>query len=326
MSQQGKIRYYFCVGNRRIDELIISRRDFSKATIGAGATLAVAGRASFALPNPLIYRTIPSSGEKIPVLGVGTNRYGVGADAELRAPLKAALAKFHELGGTVIDTAPGYRTSEKVLGELIAQLGVNDDLFIATKVDVEGRDESAQRMHDSFSRLNRSRMDLMQVHDFRGWEESIPLMQEWKAEGHIRYVGITTSRASQYDLMEHVMKKFDLDFVQVNLSIANQRTSADRILPLAGDRGTAVLVNRPFGGGGVFGLLSKTTIPDWAEEIEVSSWAQFLLKYVLSHSQVTCAIPGMTKERHVVDNFGAAVGILPSLSQRAQMEAFFDTL
>ena len=304
----------------------ISRRAFSKATIGAGALLAVGDSQALAGSNSLISKSIPSSGEQIPVIGIGTNHFGVGNDVELRTPLRAALSKFHELGGTVIDTAPVYRTSEMVLGELIDELGINNDFFMATKVDVEGRDECVQRMHGSFKRLNKASMDLMQVHNFKGWEDSIPLMLEWKAEGHIRYVGITTSRESQYALMEDVMKQFDLDFIQVNLTLASQRKSADRILPLASDRGMAVLVNRPFGGGGVFRVLSKTSIPDWAVEIDATSWGQFLLKYVLSHPAVTCAIPGMTKEHHVADNLGAAVGVMPSASQRAQMEAFFDGL
>ena len=304
----------------------ISRREFNRAAIGAGAIVALGPATVLARQSPLISRPIPSSGETIPIIGVGTNRYGVGDDVELRAPLKAALKTFHELGGMVIDTAPGYRSSEIVLGELMLDLGINDQMFVATKVDVEGRDACTERMQRSLNRFHSSSMDLMQVHNFTGWEQALPVMQEWKEEGRLRYIGVTTSRTRQYELMENVMNKFDLDFIQINYSLAGQRTAASRILPLAADQGTAVLVNRPFGGGGVFKQLSRTTIPEWAAGIGVSSWAQFLLKYVLSHPAVTCAIPGMTKQHHVVDNLDAARNEMPSASERQQMESFFDSL
>jgi aryl-alcohol dehydrogenase-like predicted oxidoreductase len=306
--------------------LSISRREFNRTAVGAGAIIALGQGTALARQSPLISRPIPSSGETIPIIGVGTNRYGVGDDAELRAPLRTALQTFHELGGTVIDTAPGYRSSEIVLGELMVDLGINDEMFVATKVDVEGRDACAERMQRSLRRFNSSSMELMQVHDFTGWEEALPVMQEWKEEGRLRYIGITTSRSRQYELMEKVMNQFDLDFIQINYSLANQRKAASRILPLAADQGTAVLVNRPFGGGGVFKQLSKTAIPEWADEIGVSSWGQFLLKYVLSHPAVTCAIPGMTKQHHVIDNLVAANNEMPSSTERRKMESFFDNL
>lgn len=304
----------------------ISRREFNRTAVGAGAIIALGQGTALARQSPLISRPIPSSGETIPIIGVGTNRYGVGDDAELRAPLRTALQTFHELGGTVIDTAPGYRSSEIVLGELMVDLGINDEMFVATKVDVEGRDACAERMQRSLRRFNSSSMELMQVHDFTGWEEALAVMQEWKDEGRLRYIGITTSRSRQYELMEKVMNQFDLDFIQINYSLANQRKAASRILPLAADQGTAVLVNRPFGGGGVFKQLSKTAIPEWADEIGVSSWGQFLLKYVLSHPAVTCAIPGMTKQHHVIDNLVAANNEMPSSAERRKMESFFDNL
>lgn len=304
----------------------ISRRNFNKAAIGASALFALGPRHLIAADETLLSRSIPSTGETIPIVGVGTNRYGVGADDELRAPLRAALQTFHDLGGTVIDTAPGYRSSEVVLGELMSDLNINNDLFVATKVDVEGAEACAERMQGSLARLNSTSMDLMQVHNFIGWEEALPVMQEWKKDGRIRYIGITTSRKRQYELMEKVMTQFDLDFIQVNYSLANQRESAERIIPLAADRGMAVIVNRPFGGGAAFRMLSKASIPEWAGDFGVSSWGQFLLKYVLSHPAVTCAIPGMTKQHHVVDNLVAARSPLPTNRQRGQMEKFFKQL
>jgi aryl-alcohol dehydrogenase-like predicted oxidoreductase len=306
-------------------KMAISRRDFTKAGLGAGALLTLGG-ALRAEHHEMLKKAIPSSGELIPAIGVGTNRYGVGGDRKARRPLKAALARFHKLGGTVIDTAPGYRSSEAVLGELIAELGIADDLFMATKVDERGNDEQNERMSRSLRLLKYQTVDLMQCHNLVGWESAIPLMREWQEEGRIRYVGITSSREHQYELMEKIMKTHDLDFIQINYSLADQRLSEQRLLPLAADRGMAVLVNRPFGGGGVFGKLGNTAFPEWAHEFGATTWGQFLLKYVLSHPAVTGAIPGMTKVDHVVDNMGAGLGRLPTTAERKQQEEFFDAL
>lgn len=302
-----------------------TRRQFTKLSIGSGAALALGPVPALADEN-LMLKAIPASGEKIPVIGVGTNRYGVGNDAEKRAALREALAKFHELGGTVVDTAPMYGSSEPVLGELIASLGIRDDLFMATKVDVDGTSQQAARMEQSFSRLKYRKVDLMQCHNLVDWQNAIPVMREWQQEGRVRYVGITSSRERQYEEMEQIMKKHDLDFIQINYSLADQRLSDQRLLPLAADRGMAVLVNRPFGGGDVFGKLQKTSIPDWAQAFGAESWAQFLLKYVISHPAVTAAIPGMTKARHVSDNMRAGLGRLPTPAERQRQEAFFDAL
>lgn len=304
----------------------ISRRDFTKAGFAAAALSGTGLPLVSAAENNLIRRAIPSSGESIPIVGVGTNRYGVGNDSELREPLRDALAKFHELGGTVIDTAPGYRSSEMVLGDLIDELGIREDLFMATKIDQKTRDDNEARFEQSTQLLEFSTIDLLQCHNLVGWETAIPQMQGWKEEGRIRYVGITTSRDNQYELMERIMKSHQLDFVQINYSLADQRESAERLLPLAQSRGMAVLINRPFGGGNVFAKLAKTTLPDLAADIDCDSWGQFLLKYVLSHPAVTCAIPGMTKTRHVEDNMMAAVGRMPNAEQRRAQETFFDAL
>ena len=301
-----------------------TRRGVIKAALAAsGLSLA---RLPHAAAITLERRSIPSTGEKIPIVGVGTNRYGVGNSESERAPLRETLQRFHALGGTVIDTAPMYRSSETVLGELIDELGIGDDLFMATKVDREGHTENVARMERSLRLLKYPTIDLMQCHNLIGWREAIPLMKEWKESGRIRYVGVTTSSAEQYGDFERIMRDHDLDFIQVNYSLANQRIAADRLLPLAADRGMAVLLNRPFGGGGIFSKLSAIELPDWAADFDCSSWGQFLLKYALSHPAVTAAIPGMTKSRHVDDNLGAAQGRMPNAAQRAQQEAFFDAL
>ena len=304
----------------------ISRRNFAKTTFAACGLIAAGGPAALAAPATVIKRRIPSSGELIPIMGLGTNRYGVGPSAEARAPLRDALARFHERGGTIIDTAPGYRTSESVLGDLVNDLGIRSDLFLATKVDREsGRDDSLAQTRDSATRLQTDTIDLMQVHSLRDWERNIPLLQELKQDGRFRYVGVTTSRSSQYAEMEKAMHRHELDFIQVDYSL-EQREAAERLLPLAADRGMAVMLNRTFGGGRIFEAVGSQPLPEWTGDLQIASWAQFLLKYALSHPAATVAIPGMTKAKHIDDNFGAAQGPMPDAGQRRQMEIFFDAL
>ena len=304
----------------------MTRREFNKIGLGVATTLGLAGGGAVAGPGGMMKKPIPSSGEMIPVIGLGTNRYGVDASAEARQPLRAALRRFAELGGTVIDTAPMYRTSESVLGDLIADLGIRDELFIATKTDREGgTSETDAQMRSSLGRLRTKTFDLMQVHNLRGWREALAVMRDWKDEGRIRYIGITTSRASQYEEFEKVMRAEDLDFVQLNYSV-EQRDSAGRLMPLAADRGMAVMINRAFGGGRIFNAVGAQPVPGWAREFDCSSWAQLLLKYALSHPAATVAIPGMTKVRHVEDNMLAGHGRLPDAAEREKIEAFYDTL
>ena len=288
------------------------------AALGAGR--AMAG------PEHLIRKAIPSSGEMVPVIGLGTNRYGVGDDGQKRAVLRAALARFHELGGTVIDTAPSYRSSETVLGDLIADLGIRDDLFIATKADEDGGAEAtAAQMEDSRRKLKTKSFDLMQVHNLKGWKNALPEMREWKQEGRVRYVGMTTSRAQQYEEFEKVLRQEELDFIQINYSL-EQREAAERILPLAADKGVAVIINRAFGGGRIFEKVGDQPLPEWARAFGCGSWAQFLLKYAIGHPAATLCIPGMTKLHHVDDNLRAAHGRLPDADERKRQEAFYNSL
>ena len=303
----------------------VTRREFNKTALLAGGAIALGGSSSIAAAENVIRKAIPSSGEEIPIVGLGTNRYGVGTSDEARKPLRAALNRFRELGGTVIDTAPSYRTSESVLGDLIADLGIRDDLFVATKADQSSSEAVSGQIQESLGKLKTNSFDLMQVHNLRGWQESLPVMREWKAEGRIRYIGITTSNARQYTEFEKVMRQEDLDFVQLNYSL-EQREAAERLLPLAADRGMAVMVNRGFGGGRIFDVVGERPVPDWAGEFDCSSWAQFLLKYALSHPAATVAIPGMTKTKHVEDNMLAARGRLPNEEERRRMESFYDAL
>lgn len=302
----------------------ITRREFTRASLAA--VTVIAGPGAIAGSKPMITKRIPSSGEAIPVIGLGTNRYGVDGSEAARAPLRDALRRFHALGGTVIDTAPMYRTSENVLGDLIASLGIRDDLFIATKTDkTGGREETNAQMQGSQEKLETRTFDLMQVHNLLGWQAALPVMREWKQKGRIRYIGITTSREAQYEDFEQVMRTEELDFIQVNYSL-EQRASAERLLPLAADRGIAVMINRAFGGGRLFDKVGDQPLPEWAADFDCNSWAQFLLNYAVSHPAATVAIPGMTKVHHVDDNMAAAHGRLPDAEERAKMEQFFDDL
>lgn len=304
----------------------ITRREFTQTTLAAATVAAFSGPAAVAGCAHLVTKKIPSSGESIPVIGLGTNRYGVDGSEAARAPLREALARFHALGGTLIDTAPMYRTSETVLGDLITGLGIRDDLFLATKTDrTGGRTEHDAQMRASLDKLHTETFDLMQVHNLNGWRDALPLMRNWQQDGRVRYVGITTSRENQYEEFEQVMRSEELDFIQVNYSL-EQRKSADRLLPLAADRGVAVIINRAFGGGRLFEKVADQPLPGWAEDFDCTSWAQFLLKYAVSHPAATVAIPGMTKVRHVEDNMRASHGRLPDAAERRRMEEFFDAL
>jgi aryl-alcohol dehydrogenase-like predicted oxidoreductase len=299
----------------------ITRRDFNKAGLGALSLAALGGNA-VAGSTELTRKAIPSTGEMVPIIGLGTNRYG----RRDRTVLHAALKRFHELGGTFIDTAPMYGDSEAVLGDLIEDLGIRDELFIATKADKDpGGDATAAQMQRSQERLRTKTFDLMQVHNLLGTTEALAKMREWQQDGKIRYLGITTSREAQYEEFERVMRAEKLDFIQINYSL-EQRQAAERILPLAADKGVAVIINRAFGGGRIFEKVGKQPLPDWALEFGCQSWAQFLLKYAIGHPAATLSIPGMTKAHHVDDNFGAAHGRLPDAKERQRQEAFFDSL
>lgn len=302
----------------------LTKRSLLKLSL-ASAPLLAAGAQAGTDERSIIQKPIHSSGELIPVVGIGTNRYSVGDSEAERSPLRATLKTFAELGGKVIDTAPGYGSSEEVLGQLIAELGIGSRLFMATKVDREGRQAGIDRMRDSLRKLRMPRVDLMQVHNLRDTRTQLETMFAWKAEGAIRYVGVTTSRQSQHEMLEELMQQHALDFVQLNYSLAD-RAAADRLLPLALERRIAVLVNLPLGRGKLFKAVGESKLPAWAVESGVHSWGQFFLKYVVSHPAVTCAIPGTRKQHHVVDNMGAATGQLFDSAQRARQESLFDTI
>lgn len=284
-----------------------------------------ASRAIGAEPE-LIRRTIPASGETLPAMGIGTSRrYEVEPTPEAIAPLREAVERFVTLGGTVIDTAPSYGTAEDVLGLILSQGNLRDRVFLASKVSARGRDEGRAQIARSFERMRTKSIDLIAVHNLVDTETNLASLRDLKERGRIRYVGVTVWRDDQFPDLESVMKRETLDFIQVNYAV-DSRAAAERILPLAKDRGIAVMTNVPFGRDRLFGMVKGKQLPDWATGFGAGTWPQFFLKYVLGNDAVTCPIPGMAKAAYVEDNCAAASGRLPDPAERKKMEAFIDAL
>jgi aryl-alcohol dehydrogenase-like predicted oxidoreductase len=304
-------------------DLKLSRRQVLTYSAACAATLGASHL--FAQSSPLVLKTIPSSGATIPPVGIGTNRYGEGTDPKERAALLATLKKFRELGGRLIDTAPVYGDSEAVLGSLIAELGIRNDLFLATKTDMSGRVRAKASFRQSSEKLKMDKVELLQVHNLVNAREELAPLRELQAEGKVKYIGITISQTNQFDAAENLMKQEKMDFIQLNYSL-DDRQAAKRLLPLAQDKGLAVLVNLPFGRERLFRATDGKKLPDWASEFDVQSWGQFFLKYIIAHPAVTAAIPGTRREQHVVDNMGAARGRLPDADLRRRQEKFLDDL
>lgn len=303
----------------------LTRRDLIKLSAGASAAGIASGWNPLALAgSPLIKTTIPSSGQKVPAVGLGTVRFRGDPSSADMEPFMQTLKKFYSLGGRLLDTSPNYGNSEEVLGKLLAELGIRDEMFMATKVDRENQSEGIERMEGSFKRLG-GNIDLMQVHNLRGTDVELETMQAWKKEGRFKYIGITTHRDAQHSEIERYMRKYPLDFIQVNYSLAD-RAAADRILPLAQDKGVAVLVNRPFGKGKLFDAVRGVDLPVWAADIDAGSWGQVFLKYIISHPAATIPIPGTSKPHHAEDNLGALAGRLPDQAARKKMEKIMDGL
>jgi diketogulonate reductase-like aldo/keto reductase len=286
-----------------------------------GMMLAAAVGPSRAAASAILTRPIPSSGESLPVVGVGTWRtFDVGPTPADRAPQRDVLRRFTALGGRVVDSSPMYGAAESVVGDLAAELGIGESLFLATKVWTSGREAGIAQMEQSLRKLRARRIDLMQIHNLLDWPVHLRTLRDWKQAGRIRYVGVTHYTASAHAELERVLRSEALDFAQVNYSLG-EREAERRILPLARDRGIAVIVNRPFAEGGLFQRVRGQALPPWAAEIGVESWAQFFLKWILGHPAVTCAIPGTGKPEHLVDNMKAGVGALPDTAMRERMAA-----
>lgn len=285
----------------------------------AGASVLAARRTAAQTGARIHQRKIPSSGEMLPVVGVGTWRtFDVGAQPAGRAPLGEVLRLLFDAGGSVIDTSPMYGSAETVVGDLLTAADARARAFIATKVWTTGRDNGIAQMRSSLRLLKTDRIDLMQIHNLVDWRAHLPTLRAWKAEGRIRYLGITHYTQSAHDELESVMRAENWDFVQINYAL-DDRAVERTLLPLAAERGIAVIVNQPFGGGGLLRKLLSRKLPDWAGEIGATSWAQILLKFVLSNPAVTCVIPGTGRPEHMADNLQAGFGAYPDAALRRKM-------
>jgi len=313
----------------------VTRREALRLGAGALAAGALApgplaqglhAQGRWARVDDLILKAIPSSGEEIPVIGMGTwQTFMVEEREEELAPLREVMRLFMELGGKVLDSSPMYDPAERVAGDLAADLGILDDLWVATKVWTEGREEGIAQMEQSMAELRQDRIELMQVHNLVDVETHLETLSEWKEQGRFRYIGITNTSQARYPAMEALLDDDRLDFIQVNYNLV-ERESAERILPAARERGIGVLVARPFGGGNLFPLVQGRELPSWAAEFDATAWSQFFLKYIVSHPAVTCAIPATSNPDHLRENMGACRGRLPDEATRRRMEEFIDSL
>ena len=297
---------------------MFSRRRFLARASQLSLLSAVGPSVSLA-QEPLMQRNIPKTGEPLPVIGLGTFRtFDVGDDPAELEPLRRVTELFFEQGGMVVDSSPQYGPAETMFGRVLGDIQSPGDFFAATKVSATGRDQGLQQMDSSATKMGVEQIDLMQIHNLRDWETHLPVLKERKAQGIYRYIGVSASREELYEEYESVMRSEPLDFIQINYSVAERR-AADVILPLAMDLGMAVLINRPFVAGALFPRIANQSLPDWAAEFDCVSWAQFFLKFVLSHPAVTCAIQATTSTEHLLDNLDAGRGRMPDEDHRRRM-------
>jgi len=304
----------------------LSRRTFLRWLGGLGAALYLTPGASAAAGEPAINKPIPATGERLPVIGMGSWRtFDVGDAAEARAARLAVVQAFFDHGGALIDSSPMYGSSEEVIGECLAQVKNKGALFAATKVWILGQWLGIKQMEASQRLWGVARFDLMQIHNMLSWETHLETLKAWKAEGRVRYIGITTSHGRRHVEMLKVLAREPFDFVQFTYNIAD-REAEQRLLPLAAERGIAVIVNRPFQRGALFDQVQGKPLPAWAAEFNCANWAQFFLKFIVSHPVVTCAIPATSRVDHMVQNMGAGRGRLPDAQERQRMAQHFSGL
>ncbi|MFO7576710.1 MAG: aldo/keto reductase [Pelovirga sp.] len=305
-------------------ELWLSRRRFIATVSVAMASLLLPPWQLKAAGPAMLRKTIPGTAESLPVIGLGSSRtFDVDTDAPVIADFVTLIQEFFALGGELIDSSPMYGSAEQIIGVLLDQAAVRERLFAATKVWTNGEQAGILQMERSAQKWGVDRFDLMQIHNLRDWQTHLKTLKRWKAEGKIRYLGITTSHGRSHRELETLLRQEPFDFVQLSYNIED-RSVENRLLPLAADRGIAVLVNRPYQRGSLFGAVKGKTLPDWTAEFDCRSWGQFFLKYIVSHPAVTCVIPATTKRHHLQDNMGAGTGRQPDAALRKTMETFFD--
>ncbi|MDN3518099.1 aldo/keto reductase [Aquisalimonas lutea] len=305
----------------------MTRRTFLQASAAAGAAGVFGTPGLRAMADDLNRRAIPASGERIPVIGLGTARtFNTNPnDAAAMESLRGVLDAFYQGGGRVVDSSPMYGHAETVVGRLADELGIADELFMATKVWTRGRDDGIAQMERSRERMGGGRLDLIQVHNLVDLQTHLATLRAWRDEGRVRYIGVTHSRTSQHDELTRIVQREPIDFVQLNYNIAARNAEA-RLLPAAADNGVAVLVNEPFERGTLFRRVGDRALPGWAGDIGAATWAQFFLKFITGHPAVTCAIPATSDPEHSADNIGACRGPLPDDNQRERMARYFDQL
>jgi aryl-alcohol dehydrogenase-like predicted oxidoreductase len=291
--------------------------------LAAGLALPLVTPIRAAEGTPMLTRPIPSSGEALPVIGLGTSDvFDVGRDASARAPLVEVLRTLLDAGGTLLDTSPMYGQAEAVAGDLLAAQALRPRMFIATKVWTTGKAQGMRQIETSMRLLRTDTLDLLQVHNLVDLDTQLANVRALREAGKVRYCGITHYTVSAHAELERVIRREPLDFVQLNYSIAT-REAEHRLLPLAAERGVAVLVNRPFEDGALFRQVRGKALPAWAAEIDCSSWGQFFLKFIVSHPAVTCVIPATARPQHMLDNVGAGQGRLPDNAMRERMAGYF---
>ncbi len=304
----------------------LSRRDFVRLAGAGGLALAAGPALAADAPGKMHTSPIPSSGEAMPVVGVGTwQTFDIGKNPEDRAKRREVLRLLFEAGGSIIDSSPMYGRSEGVVGELLAEMGARDQAFLATKVWTEGRERGIAQMKQSMARFQSDRIELMQVHNLVDWRTHLKTLRDWKAAGTFRYIGITHYTTSSLESLAQIIETEGIDFVQMAYSIGVRAAEA-RLLPTAAEHGVAVIVNRPYEGGSLFRRAGGRELPPWAAELDCASWGQFFLKFILGHPAVTCVIPGTGKPEHMRDNRAAGFGRLPDEAERRRMADFYETL
>ncbi len=300
----------------------VTRREFVQLAAAGGAALVLPG-ASIAMP-PMIQRAIPKTGELLPIVGLGTwQAFDVPEDDAARGPQREVLQLMYGAGGSVVDASPMYGRAEGVVGDLLTAAETREQTFLATKVWTEGRDRGIAQMEESLRRLRTGTVDLMQIHNLVDWRTQLETLRLWKAAGIFRYIGITHYTSGAIDDLVAIMESEDIDFVQMAYSIG-ERAVETRLLPVAAERGIAVIANRPYEGGGLFHSVEGEALPEWAAEFDCGSWSQFFLKFILSHPAVTCAIPATADPAHMIDNLGAGTGPLPDRAMRRRMVQFWE--
>lgn len=306
--------------------LSMTRRSFLETTAALMSTLLLTPAMAWAQTQRMVKRTIPSSGESLAVMGMGTSRtFDIHGDTATRTQLAQVLEAFFANGGELIDSSPMYGAAESVVGELLESISKPDRLVTATKVWTDGRQSGISQMERSRQRLGVDVIDLMQIHNLRDWKTHLPVLREWKRQGKIRYIGITTSHGRFREDLKEILLSETFDFVQFSYNIED-RSAERELLPLAAQHGIATLINRPFQRGSLFSRTKGLRLPEWSREFDCHSWAQFFLKFIISHPDVTCVIPATSKVKHMQDNMAAGFGRLPDAKMRKRMMAYFESL